>query len=446
VCKTDPSARLQRRFLFILIAIAFAVRLGWGFSRPVSDEALAALPDQREYLELGRNLLGGQGLSFVDPRFGQRVDAFRMPGYPLFVAACGGNVQTIRAAQAALDASTVLAIFLLARQISPKANRRTACIAAAIVAFNPMLVYVSSLILSETLFIAMLAWGMVLLLAGFVAPEMIDNPNDESLFPPRRVPVWAAGGMLLALAVLVRPSAGALPLILGIGAICVNCYNQAAYQSSTQSSGGRNLAAGWLLWVGATMVLLVALVLLPWAWRNYRVLHKWIWTDTNAGITLYDGYNPSATGASDQRFIRNMPELRRLNEIERSQELTGQAAQFIRDHPSRVVRLALAKAGRTWSPMPLSEQFGVPQYQAIGLLYSVPFDLLVLWGLWRGNLRRSVKVFLMLPAIYLTLVHALTVGSLRYRLPAEPPLAVLAACAIGWKNVNRESNKYETEG
>ena len=179
------------------------------------------------------------------------------------------------------------------------------------------------------------------------------------------------------------------------------------------------------------MVLLVALVLTPWSLRNDRVLNKLIWTDTNAGITLYDGYNPDATGASDQRrFIRQMPELGRLNEIERSQELTRKATKFVMDHPGRVISLALAKAGRTWSPMPLSEQFGNPRYQAIGLLYSVPFDLLVLWGLWRGNMRRTAKVFLMLPALYLTAVHAMTVGSLRYRLPAEPPLAVLAACAV----------------
>ena len=58
-------------------------------------------------------------------------------------------------------------------------------------------------------------------------------------------------------------------------------------------------------------------------------------------------------------------------------------------------------------------------------LYSVPFDLLVIWGLWRGSLPRAAKVFLILPALYFTLVHACSVGSLRYRIPAEVPMAVL---------------------
>jgi hypothetical protein len=84
--------------------------------------------------------------------------------------------------------------------------------------------------------------------------------------------------------------------------------------------------------------------------------------------------------------------------------------------------------------MPLNDQFATPLYIAIALLYSIPFDLLALYGLWLGNVRRPVKIFLLLPALYLTLVHALTIGSLRYRVPAEPALAVLAACV--WKKAD----------
>ena len=40
---------------------------------------------------------------------------------------------------------------------------------------------------------------------------------------------------------------------------------------------------------------------------------------------------------------------------------------------------------------------------------------------------------MLVPAIYLTIVHALSVGSLRYRLPADPALALLAAA--GWMRI-----------
>jgi hypothetical protein len=56
-------------------------------------------------------------------------------------------------------------------------------------------------------------------------------------------------------------------------------------------------------------------------------------------------------------------------------------------------------------------------------------------GLCLGRLPRAVKVFLLVPAIYLTLVHAFSVGSLRYRMPADVPLAVLAAYALTIRKV-----------
>ena len=56
-------------------------------------------------------------------------------------------------------------------------------------------------------------------------------------------------------------------------------------------------------------------------------------------------------------------------------------------------------------------------YVVVGLLFSVPFDILILFGLWQTALPRSAKVFLLLPAIYFTGIHALSVGSLQVSCP-----------------------------
>jgi len=244
-----------------------------------------------------------------------------------------------------------------------------------------------------------------------------------------------AGGVILAVAVLVRPSAAGLPLVLGVGAVIANRRQATAYQLLIKP----RMVAGRILLVGTTMTVLVMTVLVvfvltPWALRNLRMLHHLIWTDTNAGFTLYDGYNADATGASDQSFVKDMPILRTLDEFGRSTYLADRAKAFAVAHPQRVLELIGLKAARMWSPVTLSGQFGGTLYRTALFSYSAPFDLLVLWGLWKGNLRRSSKVFLLLPAIYLTAIHALTIGSLRYRIPAEPALAVLAACAWKWKN------------
>ena len=94
------------------------------------------------------------------------------------------------------------------------------------------------------------------------------------------------------------------------------------------------------------------------------------------------------------------------------------------------MELTLLKFARTWSPMPLSREFGNALYRAAALAYCLPFDLLVLWGLMRGRLAPLAKLFLLLPAIYFTGVHMLSVGSLRYRVPVEPPMAVIAASLL----------------
>ena len=396
----------HRRILAGLLLVALALRLGWVLTRPSDAAAIELLPDQREYLEVARSLLNGEGLSFYDPRFAQRVYAYRTPGYPLLVAATAANVTAVRIVQAVLDTSTVLAVFLLARRWLPPAS----CLpAAALVALNPFLIYFCGLLLTETLFTAMLAWGMLLVTS------------------PKALP-WLSGGVVLALSVLVRPGAIALPVVLGVLGALANRRDDLAYHR------------WWRVPVGSTMLLLTLLVLLPWAIRNQRVLGRWVWASTNEGITRYDGFNPDAAakrfpqlGESDQRFVADLPQLVRMSEVDRNAYLAERAKQFMRDRPVDSLRLAGAKVLRTWSPRPLNEGFSRPLYVAVALGYAIPFAALFVAGLVLGPLPTSAKLFLTAPAVYLTLAVALSVGSLRYRLPAEPAMAVIAASALaGW--------------
>ncbi len=393
----DPHP-LPRAYLPTLLLAALALRLACAFITPSDDNTLQRLPDQVGYLDLARNLLHQQSLVRVDPRFDDLVYAGRMPLYPLFLAFCGANVIAIRAAQAILDTSTVLAVYLLARNVL---TRRPSLLAAAFVAFNPFLIFFSSLILTETLFTSMLAWAMVLL--------------------TRHIPLlW--GGLLLASSILVRPSAIALPVILGIAA---------AFLPHHQRSPRHTL---WTLPVGSAMLLLTLLALLPWALRNHALLGQWVWTTTDAGFVAFDGFNDQATGASDQKELSSLEwnrQLRRLTEIQRSQLLQRHARQWAaqtaaRD-PFRLLKLSAIKVARTWSPVPLSHDFSSPRNTLIALLFSLPFYFLVICGLSKNNLPLPFKTLLLLPAIYFTIVHALSVGSLRYRVPTEPLLAVLAA-------------------
>jgi hypothetical protein len=91
----------------------------------------------------------------------------------------------------------------------------------------------------------------------------------------------------------------------------------------------------------------------------------------------------------------------------------------------------MIKIARTWSPMPLSSEYGgQAKIVAIALIYMIPLDVLIVLGLWRGQLPAATKVYLLAPAIYLTAAAAMSVGSLRYRIPADLPMAVVAATAF----------------
>jgi hypothetical protein len=404
------SDRSTTLWLILLFVLALALRVGWVIRQPSDDASIDRLPDQREYLTLARNLRDASGLKFFDERFAQDVYAYRTPGYPVFVASFAANIRAVRLAQAALDASVVFATYLLARRwLAPRAS----LLAAGLVAVNPFLIYFCGLVLSETLFVAMLAWGMALIVLAGDAARLGIRPAFAAI-------LRIAGAMLLVLSIQVRPSALLLPALLVAAVAGMNWEHDRPYQ-------WRRAGAALLF-----MLVLTGVSLWPWSQRNAEVLGQRVWTTTNGGITAYDGFNPNADGSSNQRFVREMPELAGMSETRRSDYLSRLARKYAIEHPLRALWLAVVKIGRTWSPIPLSREYGGKSlYVAVGLLFSLPLDGLALIGLFRSRvLPRPAKLFLLLPALYFTAVHATSVGSLRYRIPAEVPISVIAASAL----------------
>ncbi len=418
------KARTTRREIGLLMLLAIAVRVPWLLLQPTDPSAIRLqLPDQAEYLEIAHNLLSSRSLHFHDPRFDEPVYAFRMPGYPLFMAVLGARPTLVRLAQVLMDAASVAGVYLLARRwirIAPRDplsrfdttrswrdRLSPALLAGGLVALNPWMVYFSSLLLTETLFTAMLVWGMVLL----------------SLRWPARRGGLIAGMLLLAASLYVRPSAVLLPMLLTFAAVLANRPESRPYHSQ------RKLIFREALILAVLAAGLTGLFLLPWGIRNrlHPNVNTWIWTTTNAGFTAYDGLRPGATGASDQTFVQDMPELQAMSEVERSAYLKGRARHAAAEDPGRLIGLTLRKVARTWSPLPLSAAYSSLQYILPGVLYSVPFFLLVVLGMGVGPMTKTAKLFLLFPAIYLTLIHGISVGSARYRVPAEAPLAVIAA-------------------
>jgi hypothetical protein len=175
----------------------------------------------------------------------------------------------------------------------------------------------------------------------------------------------------------------------------------------------------------------MALLLAPWAVRNYGVTDgRFVVTTLWVGASLYDGLNPEAGGDSDMAFFDRDRVLDRMSEYDMDRHYRRKAWEFVSENPGRTAELAMWKLARYWSPWPNAEQFQRPWMIVTAAACWVFVFVPALAGLWL--MRRRFLVLLMTagPVLYFAAIHSVFVGSIRYRLPAEYPLAVLAA--VGW--------------
>jgi len=174
--------------------------------------------------------------------------------------------------------------------------------------------------------------------------------------------------------------------------------------------------------------------LVPWAARNEKLTGSFTWLTHRGGVSLYDGVGPQADGSSDLGDVQQMDAVRGLNEVEWDQYFRREALAAMRDEPARVLRLAGVKLARTWNPVPNVESYQSRFVRICAATWTIPTFALAIAGVmllprWGKGARWWHAGFLLLPAAYVSVLHCLFVGSVRYRLPAMPMLEILAAFA-----------------
>ena len=101
----------------------------------------------------------------------------------------------------------------------------------------------------------------------------------------------------------------------------------------------------------------------------------------------------------------------------------------------RIVRLAGVKLRRMWNPFPNVESYQSAATRLISAAWTLPVFMLAALGSVVLVVRRredgwKMAALLLLPALYLSALHCVFVGSVRYRLGAMPMLEILAAYAL----------------
>jgi 4-amino-4-deoxy-L-arabinose transferase-like glycosyltransferase len=403
--------------LWIVLAGAFVLRLAaavlvqhWVGGHP--GRLCLIEGDAESYWALARHIARGEDYAvFEPPRY-----VLRMPGFPLLLAAgiklFGEQMLAIRVLLAAVGTAACGLVYWLALELFDRATALRACLFASVL---PSFIVFSVLLLSETPFAAMLLVSLIAL-AKLVKLETGGWANSRQPVDGlaardsrRAIGLSVVAGVLIGLATLVRPTW----LLAGPGFVFFYLLI-ARNRSRAAIHSGLLLAA-------------LAVTLLPWTIRNWYVTGHFVPTTLWVGPSLYDGLNPDATGASDMTFEDEWGFYRHESEYEADRHYRRLAWEFARANLGQALSLAWKKLGRFWNPAPNAEQFGHWAVAGTLAVLTVVLYVLAIRGGW--SVRHSLWRWLIpaSPAVYFSLVHLVFVGSVRYRLPAEYALVVLAA-------------------
>ena len=391
-----------RTWLIAILLVALVGRLlaAWVVQRNVGDQLCLIAGDAEGYWELARKMTAGKGFSLYEPP----RQVHRMPGFPAVLALSmklfGASPFAARCLLAVIGTAACGAVYLLGRRLF---DERVALIACGLTAISPVMAGFSVLLLSETLFALTLT--MSLWCAACWLPAESREKSGVVFWP-------LLTGISIAIATYVRPSwmlAG--PLLALLVVLLKKPRGKACLES-------------------AVMLLGLFGALLPWAWRNHEVSGHWVFTTLWSGPSLYDGLNPDANGDSNMTFFDRDNLMAKLSEWDVDQHYKQAAWQYARQNPGRAVELKFWKLWRYWKPWPSAAQFGGVGPALVVLVFFVPVLLLAARGWWLIRQRPWVWLLTLGPILYFAAIHAVFVGSLRYRLPAEYPLCVLAAVGV----------------
>lgn len=420
------EAVVVNRCLLLTLVVALAVRLilAVAVQRQV-DQPPARLcliaGDAEGYWELAQNIVAGKDFSlYQPPRFVSRV-----PGFPLLLALSqvmfGESPFAARCLLACAGTAACGFTYWLGRII---ADDTVGLLAAIYTSLSPTLALFSVLILSETLFAAVLLLSLIAIAKVVpvrrVSPETTDQSDSKSFLRSflQKFAIPFAAGAVIGVTTLVRPT------WLYVGSAIALVVVLAQFPRFSLRRCGLCLTG-----IGCGIVISMA----PWTIRNYHVTGHVVPTTLWVGASLYDGLHPGATGDSDMQFFENDQLLLQMSEYEADREYRRRAWDYAARNPGRAIWLAMKKQQRYWSLVPNAAQFQDWRMKLVVCVAALPLMIFGVYGVWVSRGHLAVLALTAGPILLFAALHLLFVGSLRYRLPAEYPFAVLAG--IGLKSL-----------
>jgi hypothetical protein len=175
------------------------------------------------------------------------------------------------------------------------------------------------------------------------------------------------------------------------------------------------------------------LIMSPWWIHQNQKYGDFVRLNLGDGIVLYSGNNPmNVSGGGVGRDLgKSDMDLSIFSNIDdpisKNNAMKQEAFNFIIQNPKRFTELAGVKFLRFWRLWPYAEEFQ-QWYVIASSLLSYGLVLILAIGYVVQNCKLYFRKFFPIFALigYLTFVHMITIGSIRYRLPLEPFLIIFA--------------------
>ena len=418
-------------FSIAILLFAMIVRGGVLVAR---NDGLSDDPDAYRVIATTLARTGVLGLPVRDE--GAEPTAFRPPLYPWLLSHLVGDDGLLSNRAVAwlhwlLGCATVWFSFDIARRLL---SDRVAMVAAILVTLDPILLWQSTLVMTETLAAALamaVTWWWVVRYQSSSTTQACDVAGTFHL---RSATVL---GLLLGLAFLCRPTflvwAGLLiPSLFFVGPAC-------------RIRRSVSVSVALVVFTG---------VLSAWTLRNLSVMGHPIWATSHGGYTLLLGNNDSFYNYLRERptgwpwkveawdaepffeeYAHREPQADEVADDRAAYEI---AKSTIQKQPSMFAYSCWARFVRLWQPFPhATPGRSTASIVAVGFFYVVVYALILI-ALFRQrrvmSLRNWRQLVIFWPAIALVVtlsaVHAVYWSNPRMRAPANPILAMAGAAAF----------------
>ncbi len=398
--------KIDKKNLFLLslfLIVGFFLRVIYLYKFAPKDINIPS-GDASGYHILALNLLEYNQLAYEK----DKPTAHREPLYPLFLyfvyKFIGKNLNSARLIQVLINVLSISLIYFIAKNLFDKI---TGLISTAIASFWPNFIYYTAAVLRETVF------TFLLLLSIFL---LIKNIRNKTQFFIKQIIL----GILCALTALTNSIGIFIFLVILIYLLAIGFSFKKIF-----------------------FILISFLFLYSfWVYRNYKIFGSLVLGSTNGGKTFWDGTDIIPFE------IRGLPEERDFfertddyiigvsikNEVERDKFFYKKAINYYITYPEKFFILAIKKFLKFWRFLPHKGRiYGVNEkfMFIVGLIY-VPIFVLFIIGLYMffSKTFSHESFIILLPIICFCLIYSIFWSQIRYRIPIEPYIIILASYSL----------------